>query len=143
MKNVLNFGNYKQLNENIHDDLSFTTPITNVSEYFLRNSDFLKEANIIFDDNIDYEITDTLFRVKWSLNIDPREVGIKDMSISINDVKGEFIIVVWINEEENRHHIIFDPEKLGFIVKSGITLSSSIIPSEIEIDFKNKTLSIE
>ena len=145
MKYINNFNKYKKTNEYLNfNDLKFRTDITNsMSEYFLRHSDFIKDNNFNLLDNDNYSITKSNFIIDWELVIDARNYGIKDMSIVIHKIIGEFTIGLWQEDHDNEESSFsFDSNKMGYKIINSVEISSTIAPSEIEIDFKLKIITI-
>lgn len=60
----------------------------------------------------DYEIDPSAFIVKWSLEIEAREWGVKNMSCIISDIGGDFEIVYFdaTGDEKERESVEFEPD---------------------------------
>ena len=141
MKNILKFDKYQNINED-YNDTSYVTPVKTMNEYFLINSEFALKNKLDIDKDTTYDITDIDFKVIWDLNIDSRNWGIKDLSINIKKIIGVFTVSIWTDEENKDFQFTFNPEEEGYRIKSELEISSSIAPSNIEIDFKNKTITV-
>lgn len=143
---ILNYKTYRRLNETITtDDLVFSTKVKGVYHYHIIASDFVKKLN---PDNIDIrnvEFTDNNFTIKWNLDLDVRADYIKNIEIIISNVIGDFNVTV---ENDDDADIIqqatFDAKIMGFQIVNNININNgeSISPTDIEIDFKNKVVSI-
>lgn len=141
MKNILPFNNFS-LNESIND-LSFSTSIINsMDEYSLKGSEFAIKNNIPIDLNSNYDISDSDFTVNWMLDLDARSWGIKDLSINIKRVYGTFTINIWGEDGDIPHYLDFNSDDLGFEIKTDLEIKGSIIPTNIEINFKDKKITI-
>ncbi len=141
MSNILRFNKYR-LNEYTNaNDLTFVTPIKDVHEYFLNGSEFALKNDYPLTKDSNYNIDDFNFNVIWELNIDARNYGIKDISVNIKKVVGTFTLILW--DDDTELNVDFNPEELGFKIINDIKISNSAIaPSSIEINFKDKTVTV-
>jgi len=82
-----------------------------------------------------------VFYVDWVFEVDSREGGIKDMSHSIQKIRGEVLINEWTDEDDV--DTTFDIDSKDFDIIDDMQLvASSIWPDSAEIDFKAKTIRI-
>jgi hypothetical protein len=142
---ILKFKNYKKLNESITaGDLTFTTPVKSVTEYFIENSEFAQKNNLSITKEDNTEIADTDFIVSWSLNLDLRNEFIKNIEVIISNVKGTFNFIKWGEDEDDTIPLTFDANELGFTIMSNIEITNgaTVIPTDIEIDFRGKVVTI-
>lgn len=130
------------LNESLND-LTFKTDVTNVDFYFLEtNLDFLRKNNIVFETDSNHTIDDIIFTVFWELEIDSKEWGVKDLSVNIKSVIGRFVVNMCGEDEDTSYEVEFNPEQEGFKVSNKMEINSFITPTNIEIDFRSKNLTI-
>lgn len=143
MKNVLKFNKYNKLNENIND-LFFTTPLIDVmDEYFIAGSEFAKRNNLPLEDKSNFDISESEFTVNWELDVDARNWGIKHIGIVIKKIHGTFTVNIWGDDEDVPHYVDFNAEEWGFEIKTELEMKDTIVPSAIEINFKDKTVTIK
>lgn len=145
MSNILKYDKYKKINENIdRSDLVFTSIlIDKMDDFFLPNSEFALKKHLNLDNNTNFDIIDTKFVVNWEFNLDVRNWGVKNLSIDIKKVHGIFTVNVWSEEGEDIPFVVdFDSELADFIIINNIQLKETIIPSSIEINFKEKSVTI-
>jgi hypothetical protein len=128
------------LNESLNN-LTFKTDVTNVDFYFLEtNLDFLRKNNIVFETDSNHTIDDIIFTVFWELEIDSKEWGVKDLSVNIKSIIGRFVVNMW--DKDTSYEVEFNPEQEGFKVSNKMEINSFITPTNIEIDFRSKNLTI-
>lgn len=142
MSGIKNFDNF--LNENIGsgENYNFSTYIKNmyVDINFIEYCDEFKELNISKET---YSIDEKDFVIEWSLILDIRKYGVKDISLYIKSVRGRFIVEEWMEDRDDKQHQIdFDSDINDFDIVSEVEITSAISPENIEIDFKNKKIII-
>lgn len=143
---ILNYKTYRRLNETITtDDLVFNTKVQVVYHYNIISSDYVKKLNPDTIDIRNVEFTDNNFTIKWSLDLDIRPEYVKNIEIIISNVIGDFNVTL---ENDDTDDIIqqatFDAKTMGFQIVNKININNgeSISPTDIEIDFRNKVVSI-
>ncbi len=142
---ILKFENYKKLNESVmSDDLTFTTSVKQLTEYFLETSEFAQKNNLLLTEEDNTELADIDFIVNWCLDLDLHNDFIKNIEVIISNVKGTFNLVIWGEDEDKTIPLTFDAKELGFQIFSELTIAngSSVYPTDIEIDFKNKKVTV-
>lgn len=143
---ILNYKTYRRLNETITtDDLVFNTKVQVVYHYNIISSDYVKKLNPDTIDIRNVEFTDNNFTIKWSLDLDIRPEYVKNIEIIISNVIGDFNVTL---ENDDTDDIIqqatFNAKTMGFQIVNKININNgeSISPTDIEIDFRNKVVSI-
>lgn len=138
---IKKFNDFNKINENItSNDLVFLTKIykDNFSEFYLDESEFGKDLGDV--DNYDISSVDMV--IKWMLELDIKEWGVKSIDVSVIDIKGSFVVNIWGEDDDTEQMVDFDSEKLGFKIINNIPITDQIMPSDIEIDFKNKVITV-
>lgn len=110
---------------------SFSTKVTNVSVYYYPDKD------------VDFSSKQDLL-VRWSADIDMRDWGIKDIMTNINEIVGSIIGETY-TEADERKDVIIDIQSLKDfkIIDEDFKFNGTLAPSEIEIDFKSKTIEVK
>jgi hypothetical protein len=105
----------------------------------IRNWDKTKkdlEENDNFDDNSDFQIS-------WKLNFDVREYGVKNIDVEILDIKGNILVNMWGEDQDNEKEYEFDNKIENFkIVTELDNIKTTISIVDMEIDFLTKTITI-
>ena len=93
-----------------------------------------------------HEIENAEFTISWTLELETREWGVKDVAITLVHIKGSFDVVYYDldGDETTNETITFDFsefKKLTFIELEW-TDYRSLSPDDIAIDYKEKTVRI-
>ena len=126
------------------NSLNFTSKIDarNVSIYDLDNK-FPKLKGL--QNGTDYEIEPTDFRVYWSVDIETREWGIKDIDWSVTLISGDFDIVYFDanGSEKEREPIEFDFNAFaGSCEMENDLQHQSLSVDDIDIDYASMSVSV-
>lgn len=122
--------------------MNFTSKIEsrNVSIYDL-DKHFPKLKGL--QNGSDYEIEPGEFIVKWNFEIESREWGVKDMSWYVTDIGGNFDIVYFDEngDEKERESIEFEPDLFrdAFEMENDLD-DRSVSVNDIEIDYAAKSV---
>ncbi len=141
MSVIKNYNNF--LNEIIiggNKDYSFSTNIKNldVDINYIEYWDEFKKLSVSKENNSIYEKD---FIIEWSILIETKEYGVKNIFLDIKNVRGEFIVEEWSEDEDDIYHnMSFDSNEADFEIVSEVEIKNSIYPNNIEIDFKNKKI---
>jgi hypothetical protein len=135
----------KAINEDLQPSETFTTPIKGKSISFYSESYYPDFASLSLSE--DEELFDVLkaedsSKVFWSFDIDARNWGVKDISISIQNV----IVDIEVSSEGEAGYktMTFDAKSNDFEIENQIEIkqNSVICPTQIEIDFKRKKVTV-
>ncbi len=139
----------QQLKEDTGSDLNFKTIIQmdnsrnrgNISTYY---------ESTFFPDLLpnDTTLESSELTIEWGIQIDARNWGIKDININITNIYGTLLFQTYRSDDVNGDNPLEIEKEFKLTpewkVESDIKLSSSsIFPSNVEIDFKNKTITVE
>jgi hypothetical protein len=92
---------------------------------------------------IDDEINFSDFTVKWTLEIEAREWGVKGMIIIPTKVTGSMFICEEKGDEIAEYECVLpDSFELKVVDSDNRVLCSEITPQSIEIDFKTKLITV-
>jgi hypothetical protein len=134
----------KTISESLSTKETFSTPIRGEKISLYNEESYEKFKNLILADEeeLDEVLTPSSAKVEWDLDLDLREWGIKDMSISIKNVILNIDVVS--DGEAGYQSIKIDVIGEGFNILNELKIqqSSTIIPYEIEIDFSSKEVRI-
>lgn len=119
--------------------MNFTTEIKGSSFYDIR---FLGDEFPEYKDG-EYDIEDALFTVKWHVEIETRDWGIKEVSIGIDSVTGTFTVAPWDESQEPRE-ITFDAAK-EFQIETDINFTKWRLLSieTLMLDYSRKVVTLE
>jgi hypothetical protein len=134
----------KAINEALAPEESFTTPIKGEKISLYREQSYEKFKSLILSDEeeIDEVLNPSSAKVDWSLDLDLRDWGIKDMTISIKNVVVN--VDVASEGEAGYQSITINAVEEGFNIVNELKFeqNSAIMPYEIEVDFSSKEVRI-
>lgn len=125
--------------------MNFTSTIEprNVDIYDL-DKKFPKLAGL--QNGSDYEIEPGGFAVNWSVDIETREWGIKDINWKVTDIGGDFEIVYFDanGDEKEREYVEFEPDQFRdkFKMEAEITARGMLSVDNIEIDYSDMSVEV-
>jgi len=121
--------------------MDFTTKLTTLDIDIYGINKFLE-----LDNDIDVSIESATATIYWSLEMDAREWGVKDLSVIINKVTIGIEVEYWEGNDDESDKIYKDFEFLitdSKLIKNEIKIiESSIYPSNIEIYLDSKNYSV-
>ena len=135
----------KAINEDLQPSENFTTPVKGDSISFYSESSYPDFSSLSLSE--DEELSDVLkaedySKVFWSFDIDARNWGVKDISISIQNV----IVEIEVSSEGDAGYkkMTFDAKSNDFEIENQIEIkqNSVICPTQIEIDFERKKVTV-
>jgi hypothetical protein len=134
----------KAINEALAPEESFTTPIKGerISLYGEESYEKFKSLILGEEEELDDVLRPSSAKVDWSLDLDLRDWGIKDISIYIKNV---IVNVDVVSEGEAGYQsIVINAIEEGFNILNELKIeqSSTVIPYQIEIDFSSKEVTI-
>lgn len=134
----------KTINEALAPEESFTTPIKGEKIYLHGEDSYEKFKSLILGDEeeIDEVLRPSSAKVDWGLDLDLREWGVKNISISIKNVVIDVDVVS--EGEAGYQSITINAIEEGFNIVNELKIEqgSTIIPYEIEIDFASKEVRV-
>jgi hypothetical protein len=100
------------------------------------------ENRLLPDEELEDLINKAPAKVYWSMEFDFRDWGIKSMDVFLKKVVINFEI--YSKQSNLYEETTFDSEVEGFNLKNEMVfnINSAFLPFELEIDFKNKTVSV-
>lgn len=98
----------------------------------------------LYDSKLDKELSlSDNWNIEWEMQFDLREFGIKSISPIIKKIVGSYtIITADTNEEEFQFDSTKDKWEIETNMSSEFDLGNSLYPDSIEVDFKNKQITV-
>jgi len=134
----------KTINEALAPEESFTTPIEGEKISLYREESYEKFKSLVLGDeeSVGEVLRPSSAKVDWGLNLDLRDWGIKDISISIKNVIVDVDVVS--EGEAGYQSITINSAEEGFNIINELKIEqgSTVIPHEIEIYFASKEVRV-
>jgi hypothetical protein len=138
---ILRFDKYFKLNESSieNNDLEFTTVVEN-KDIDISKFEKWEKVSHLLKENDNYDVSGK-FTIKWRLNLELRDWGVKDISQSILDITGFFDLTIWGDNDDDEHQIEFNNSIEKFdITTEKDDVTSGISVENVSINFEDKTI---
>jgi len=117
----------KQLNENAYSTNIFTTEVTGLEV----DLNFDTAELFGLDNNTNYD-TSAVLTVKWGVEMEMREWGVKSIYTIIHSVEGGILVNEWTDDRDIEHE--FSLEELALLNKAKWGRANWEIEDNIEVD---------